>query len=150
MLVSFLKGGRRVIQQNIENSSGGEILEKIRNEFHAFRGTGTGRGKYPAELRGLVCAAVGLGIGQQIVANAGGVSLSAVNKWVRDGRRSKFKAKRLNLVANSAKAEAVDSRTGLAASPIRVRLISGVEIELPKSELNLELLTMLNSIGGGR
>ena len=137
-----------MINQEKSNSSRAEILEKIKSEFLKFRGTG--RGKYSPELRALACAAVVAGIGRRVVSQAGGVSLSAIHKWVLVGRKSKVQAKRLNLVASSAKTSRVDRESGASPTTIRLRLVSGVEIELPRSELNAELLTMLIAIGGQR
>ncbi len=137
-----------MIHQGKVSSSRAMVLEKVKSEFDKFRVTG--RGKYPVELRALACSAVGVGIGQQVVAQAGGVSLSAVNKWVRLSGKSKFKAKRLNLVESPEKSIVFDQGPERTPTSIRIRLVSGVEIELSKSDLNVELLSMLSSIRSER
>lgn len=137
-----------MIDQGKSNSSQAAILEKIKVEFQKVRDAG--RSIYTPELRALACTALGAGIDSKVVAEAGGVCLSSVNKWARGGQKGQFQAKRLNLIATRAKASSVGCNSHTNPATVRFRFISGVEMELPRSELNAELLAMLSAIGGQR
>ena len=131
--------------QTKANSSRIEILEKVKSEFQEF--SGSGRRNYSSEIKSLAVSAVELGLGQGVVSKASGVSLSSINKWVSKSRKRKFRAKPLRLI-DQPPAILTEGKSETSRAGIRIRLVSGVEIELSGRELSPELLNMLSTVSG--
>lgn len=123
-------------------SSHDKVLKQIAGEFCRFREEVGGHP--PEALRSIAISAVGMGLSKSSVAVAAGVSPGTIRNWL--GKAPK--ARRLELVA--APETGWRSETPLGADLICIRLASGVEIDFPRSELSVEFLSALNSIGGSR
>ena len=122
------------------------IFTELTYEFSNFRATGAR--KYPPELRQMAVSALAKGFKQSAVAKAAGVSSSLLSHW-KNGRR---KPKLLNIVDKHLPCSK-PRQMGKASSRLQgfnqtfvVRLISGVEIELPETMWGRELLESLMAL----
>jgi hypothetical protein len=119
-----------------------QTLKTIQAEFLRFRNEVGGR--YSEDLKSLTVSARKSGLTRKQVAEAAGVSLLSISKWA-----SKLPAaKRLSVIdAAPATPRSLQNDDSSRERRIRIRLVSGVEIDLPGQELNLDLLTALNRVG---
>ncbi len=124
-------------------SSDAKVLGKISKRFSKFRRAGGGR--YPASLKSMAVAAVRGGLSKSSVARAAGIATSLLYFWLAGAP----KAKRLRLVEASA-AGGVGCDVAPKEALVCVRLASGVEIDIPRSELSVEFLATLSAIGSPR
>ncbi len=122
--------------------SGGKVLKKIASEFLRFHKEG---GKHHSErLKSMAISAVSTGASRSSVAKAAGVSTNTISNWAAKVP----KAKQLKVIATAETAR-LRQATPMAET-VSIRLASGVEIDLPRSEMSLEFLVALNSLGGSR
>jgi len=119
-----------------------KVIGQIGREFSRFREEVGGR--YSEALKLMVISAIDMGLSVGSVAEAAGVSDWTIRNWV--GKVPK--ARELKLVAGPESQRQL--QTSLALDLICIRLVSGVEIEFPRSELGVEFLRVLSSIGGSR
>jgi len=120
------------------DASSDQILEKIDKEFSRFR-IEVG-GHYSKPLKSMAVSAFGMGISRRSIAKAVGVSTTTIGNWVAKTP----KARQLKVIA-SPEVVAV-ARTSPSRELICIRLISGVEIDVPKAAFDVEFVEMLSSV----
>ncbi len=118
------------------------MLKQITSEFRRFRKQGARH--YSEPVKSMAISAVAMGLREDSVAGAAGVSVTTIRNWMVKAP----KAKQLKLIS-APKAVCVRQAPS-AADLVCIRLASGVEIDLPRHELSAEFLGVLNSIGGNR
>ena len=131
-----------------QNESQSKILESISIEFEKHR-TGKG-GHFPKPLKQLILSGIECGISKAGLARASGLSKATVLLWSR-----KFvplpivppPVRELQLIDAD---RLIEESNSSVQKLICVRLRSGVEIDFQKSELSLEFLSALNSLGGSQ
>ncbi len=124
-------------------SSHVKALKKIKIQFTRFRITGGGR--YPPHLKAMTISAASDGLSKSSIARAAGIAPSMIYYWLASAPR----VKRLKVVETSP-FRGVELEVMPNKLLVCIRLASGVEIDLPRSELSGELLATLNAISGGR
>lgn len=121
------------------------ILSKITAEFTKFRAESSGH--CPAHLRELTSSALVQGLSKTEVARAAGVSQKTISNWAKNAEPH---AKQLNIISDlSAPAPTVSTFSSPAAT-ICIRLVSGVEIVLPKNEMTRDFLILLSGLSGAQ
>jgi hypothetical protein len=133
------------MKQKFDDVSRATMLENIKQEFATFRSEIGGRS--PERLKALAVSAVKEGERGSQVAAAAGVTPWTLSQWVKKAR-TEPKAKQLKLVA-SRPSSFQKPASDWSGSVVCVRLVSGIEIEFPRSEISIEFLSMMNNIGGG-
>jgi transposase-like protein len=149
------------------------ILNQVENAFRAFRAKNPYKGmRIPEELRELTLSAVKSEVTVRKIARAAGIEPKAIRNWrnalpkepevagpeampklkldniigQEPAKDDSPKAKRLNLVEALAPQKVISKVIG-KENVVCIRLVSGVEIDLPRAELTCEMLATLNSIG---
>jgi hypothetical protein len=129
------------MEQNSDELSEIEILKNISDAFSRFRADSSGH--VPKDLKKLASQALVCGIKRNQIAAAAGVAPKTISNW---SLSFKPQAKQLCIISEPiTRVERAPEPT-----PVLIRLRSGVEIEFTKLELNNELLTLLNNLGGER
>lgn len=127
------------------SSSQDKILETVKREFSRFHKEVGGH--CPPTLKSLAISAVNLGLSYRQVAQAAGVTSTSIANWVSRVP----KAKQLRVIESVQPTEIAPSREINLNEPlICIRLVSGIEIDFPRSEFSFEFLSMLNNAGGSR
>jgi transposase-like protein len=136
------KNGVKMFENN-KDTNEGSVLAQIAEQYSEYRKrAGIGRKSYPLELQKLALSAVEFGCAVAAVSKAAGVSTHSIYVWrSREKSRSGLKpAKRLKLTSDSAERNVGD---GYA----RIRLRSGISVELPCFALTGEMFTLLSEVG---
>lgn len=121
------------------------ILKKITDEFAKFRADSSGHS--PKRLRELTASALVQGLSRTKVAKAAGVSPKTISNWARSVEPQ---AKQLNIIDDLTAIVLPVSTLSTPAATICIRLVSGVEIVLPKNEMNRDFLILLSGLGGAQ
>ena len=126
------------MQSKANPKSGDQVLRKVERTFAAFRRRNSGeRVRYPSHLKSLATSAISVERRPGVVARAAGVSAQTLSQWQRTVTEQ---PRELRVVA--AKQVATVAATSCPVAVARVRLPSGVMIEIPVSALSPSLVAV--------
>ena len=121
-----------------------QILKKVEQAFSKHRRRNHGRASYSESLRALALSAVEMGATREKVAEAAGISQASLTNWQKCRPTEKPQELRLlvsPMSSGSGRNNEISEFENLLA---RIKLSSGVSIELPIAALTSSLIATLN------
>lgn len=138
-------------------SASESALKKIEREFSKYRRGRSGKKIHiPSNLKALALSAIDAGATNVGVAESAGVSAGAIHNWkkARTSLKSALRPRELKLLnadfVNEIPAAQTPAHHLLAEGHVaRIRLHSGVSVEVPVAAIAGDLLIALNQLGVG-